>query len=151
MARRCASMSLCVCLFFRLLWRSGVDWLWIMRANLWKLFISGMRSRMPGRMPLSRSPAYMARRPVHHFWSVLRFVYTYTVSGHNWNLNTGNVWQSPAWLARSSAVGATWRILLNDQATCTSRKLSNSSREDGSNDCPVKIQQQDEKSVKVAI
>jgi len=37
--------------------------------------------------------------------------------------------------------------------TCILRKLSNSSRprEDGSNDCPVEIQQQHKKSAKVAI
>jgi len=64
---------------------------------------------------------------------------------------TGNALWSPAWLAHSCAVGATWRIWLNDQATCTLRRLSNSSREDGSNDCPVRIQQQHKKSAKVAI
>jgi len=53
---------------------------------------------------------------------------------------TRNPWQSPAWLACSCAVGATWRIWLNDTATCTLRKLSNSSRKDVRNDCPVQIQ-----------
>jgi len=62
-----------------------------------------------------------------------------------------NAWQSPAWLARSCDVGATWWIRLNDQAACTLRRLLNSSREDGSNDCPVQIQYQHKKSSMVAI
>ena len=49
------------------------------------------------------------------------------------------------------AVGATWRIWLNDQATCILKRLSNSSREDGRKDCPEQIQQQHKKTAKVAI
>jgi len=48
---------------------------------------------------------------------------------------TRNARQSPAWFARSCAIGAIWRIWLNDQATCTLRRLSNSSRKDSRNDC----------------
>jgi len=62
-------------------------------------------------------------------------------------LNNRNAWQSLVWLARSYAVGATWRTWLNDQASCT----LNFSTEDVSNDCPVHIQQQPKKSAKVAI
>ena len=52
---------------------------------------------------------------------------------------------------RSCAVGATWRIRLNVQATCCLRRLSNSSREDRRNDCQVQIQQQHKKTVKTPI
>jgi len=37
------------------------------------------------------------------------------------------------------------------QATCTVRRLSNSSTDDGSNDCPVQIRQQRKKFAKVAL
>jgi len=42
-------------------------------------------------------------------------------------------------------------LVMYDQATCTLRRLSNSSKDIGSNDCPVQIQQQHKKSAKVAI
>jgi len=50
------------------------------------------------------------------------------------NTRNAAAWQSQTWLARSCAVVATWQIRWNDQATCTFRKISNSSRptEEGS-------------------
>jgi len=58
--------------------------------------------------------------PSSYFISIIIFTGMFMgVHWINYLQKNRNAWQSSAWLARPCAVGATWRIWLNDQATCT--------------------------------